>query len=155
VRRDHQSLRERLNQHPFLKGLTPAHLDFIAQHAREAHLATDQHLLLEEETADRFYLICNGKVVLKTFLSPSEGFTTIQQLGPGDIVGWSWLIPPHHWHFSAFAMQPTDVIIIDGVQLREKCETDSDFGYEIQKRLSAIIGERLRMTRNQLHQSRK
>ena len=151
---DNQSLVERLNQHPFLRGLPLAYLDFIAQHAHEAHFDTDQHLMLEGETADKFHLICSGEVVLKTFLSPSEGFATIQYLGRGDIVGWSWLIPPHHWHFCAFATQPTEVIILDGAQLREKCEADSDFGYELQKRLSLIIGKRLRMTRKQLHQSR-
>jgi CRP-like cAMP-binding protein len=141
------SLKERLADHPFLAGLAPHSLDFIAECAMTIRFNTAEHILLEGKQANEFFLIEEGEVVLKTFLSPSEGFASIQHLGPGEIVGLSWLVPPHHWHFSAFATKPTTAIILDGQRLREKCEADHDFGYELQKRLMTTIGQRLRMTR--------
>jgi CRP/FNR family transcriptional regulator, cyclic AMP receptor protein len=41
-------------------------------------------------------------------------------------------------------------VSLDGVCLRNKCEQNHDFGYEIMKRFAAIIIERLQATRLQL-----
>ena len=30
----------------------------------------------------------------------------MQTLGPGDVLGWSWLVPPYRWHFGATARTP-------------------------------------------------
>lgn len=147
---ERQTLPKMLAEHPFLNGLEPAHLEFIAGCASVEHIAPEEHILIEGQQADNFYLVHEGEVVLKTFLSPSEGFAEIQHIMNGDILGWSWLVPPHQWHFSAFATKPTTLIVINGQQLREQCEKDRDFGYEIQKRLMLVIGQRLRMTRKHL-----
>jgi hypothetical protein len=95
------------------------------------------------------YLINQGKVALGT-ITPSRGFTTIETLEDGDALGWSWFVPPYHWHFTALAILPTSLIALDGKRLREECEIDHDFGYELVKRLAQILGDRLRMTRKQL-----
>jgi hypothetical protein len=42
------------------------------------------------------------------------------------------------------------VTALDGKCLREKCEEDHDFGYEIMKRFILIVVERLEATRLQL-----
>ncbi len=139
-----------VTEHPFLSGMKPQHLQFVAQVASVLHFDEGQYILLEGREADDFYLIQQGKVILRSFLRPNRGFIDIETLGPGEVVGWSWLIPPHQWHFSALTTQPTTVITLSGEKLRQMCEEDHDFGYEIYRRLSTIVGERLRMTRKQL-----
>ena len=62
----------------------------------------------------------------------------------------SWLIPPYHWHFDAKAVELTRAIALDGRCLRAKCEQDHDLGYELLKRFSTIIEERLQATRMQM-----
>ena len=147
---DYTKVRAMLAEHPFLEGLAPQHFDFIADHASIAYFESQEHILIEGEEALGFYLIHDGQVTLKTFLSAREGFAEIQNIINGEILGWSWLVPPHSWHFSAFAATPVTAIVIDGKQLREKCEQDHHFGYEIQHRLMLVIGQRLRMTRRRL-----
>lgn len=135
--------------HPFLQELAPHHLEFMAECAAEFHFAAGEYILREGEPANQLYLIDRGKVALGT-IGANRGFTTIEILAEGEALGWSWLIPPYHWHFTALAILPTTVIALDGYRLREKCEADHDFGYELLKRLALIIGQRLRMTRKQL-----
>jgi CRP-like cAMP-binding protein len=138
-----------LAEHPFLKDMRPRHLQFMADCACELHFDAGQYILREGDTAKYLYLIGHGKVALGTVI-PNRGFTTIEVLADGEALGWSWLIPPYHWHFSGLTILPTSVMAMDGKRLREKCEADHDFGYELVKRLALILGQRLRMTRKQL-----
>jgi len=65
-------------------------------------------------------------------------------------VGWSWLIPPYRWHSDARVIEPTRAIALDGKCLRAKCEADHGLGYELMKRFSHIMEQRLQATRMQL-----
>jgi hypothetical protein len=81
---------------------------------------------------------------------PHRGVTTVQTVGEGEILGWSWLFPPHRWHFDARTQQSTHAFKFDGRCLRNKCEEDHDLGYELFRRFMFIVGERLEATRMQL-----
>jgi CRP-like cAMP-binding protein len=71
-------------------------------------------------------------------------------LGEGEILGWSWLLPPYQWKLHAHALEPTRAIALDGKCLRAKCEQNHDLGYEILKRFAQIMEQRLEATRLQL-----
>src|SRR5262245_10612720 len=138
-----ESFQPILDEYPFFRDLERAHLQFVASCASEARFDPGQYILCEGEEGHHFYLIREGMVALGTFI-PGRGFTTVQTLGEGEIVGWSWLIPPYRWHFSGLVVTSTLAIALDAKRLREKCEADHDFGYELLKRLARVIGERLR-----------
>jgi CRP/FNR family cyclic AMP-dependent transcriptional regulator len=69
--------------------------------------------------------------------------TEIQTLGAGDVLGWSWMFEPYKWQFEATAIEPTSAIFLYGTQLREQCEIDPEFGYELMKRCIRICIGRL------------
>ncbi len=142
-------LEQALKAHPFFANLGPSHLNFIAACSYEDQFQKNEYILREGEASDKFYLILEGRVVLRS-ASPGHHYTTIHILGKGDIVGWSWLIPPYQCLFSAEATQPTQVITIDGQCLREKCEEDHHFGYELQKRFGSAISQMLELTKQRL-----
>jgi hypothetical protein len=77
----------------------------------------------------------------------------LQTIGANDVLGWSWLFPPYYWHFDARATKPTKAIFFYGTWLRENCERDHDFGYEMMKRMSAIVIQRMQAARKQLAQA--
>jgi CRP-like cAMP-binding protein len=83
-------------------------------------------------------------------VAPQRGPIIVETLGEGDILGWSWLIPPYNWHFDARAVELTRAIALDGKCLRTKCEADHDLGYELLKRFTNIMEQRLEATRLQL-----
>ncbi len=82
--------------------------------------------------------------------APGRPPLVLQTVGAGDILGWSWLIPPYHWMFDAVALEPTRTIALDGRCLRGKCEADRVLGYELLKRFAHIMEQRLQATRLQL-----
>ncbi len=144
-----ENLGKILAEHPFLKGLESHYLDLIAGCASNVRFDAGQFIFHEGEEANQFYVIRNGKVALEIF-SPERGAIEIDMLEEGDVLGWSWLIPPYHWRFDARAVELTRAIALDGKCLRNKCEEDHDLGYQLLKRFAHIIEQRLQSTRLQL-----
>ena len=144
-----ETLEPLLAGHPFLKGLEPAHLKLIVGCASNVVFNAGQFLFREGEEANNFYIIRQGKVIIETFV-PTHGAIAINTRTDGEILGWSWLVPPYRWHFDARALELTRAISLDGKCLRQKCEDDHDLGFEIMKRFNLIIASRLEATRLQL-----
>lgn len=106
-------------------------------------------IFFEGDVANRFYLVLEGSVALES-RSRERDPIRIQTVGAGDVLGWSWLFSPYLWHFDAHAIDPVKVLFIYGSRLREHCEDDHDFGYELVKRMAEVMMRRLQATRWQL-----
>ena len=74
----------------------------------------------------------------------------IQSLGPDEVLGWSWLIPPYSWSFQARACETTDILEFDGKAVRDRCEQDPGFGYAVLKRFSSLMSDRLEAARRKM-----
>jgi CRP-like cAMP-binding protein len=135
--------------HRFLHGLKPEQLRLLADSAMRIPYDAGEFIFREGDPANRFYLIEEGRVCLE---SPrqDEIAVPIQFIGPGDVLGWSWLFPPYYWHFDARVVEPTTAIFFYGSRLREQCEQDHDFGYEMMKRMTQVVIHRLQATRKEL-----
>ncbi len=138
-----------LAQHPFLEGMEQRHLELLVGCASNVRFDAGRFLFREGEEANHFYFVRLGRVVLEIF-SPQRGPIEIETLTEGDVLGWSWLVPPYYWRFDARAVETTHAIALDGEYLRSKCETDKDLGYELLKRFVNIMDRRLQATRLQL-----
>jgi hypothetical protein len=84
-------------------------------------------------------------VALEIF-APQREPIVVQTLEAGDVLGWSWLVPPYEWRFHARALETTLAIALDGKCLRTKCEQNHDLGYELMKRVAAVMQKRLEAT---------
>jgi CRP/FNR family cyclic AMP-dependent transcriptional regulator len=144
-----ETLEPILAEHPFLQGLDKHHLELLVGCARNVRFEAGKFLFREGEQANSFYIIRHGRVAVEIF-APQKGPITIETVVEGDVLGWSWLVPPYNWRFDARAMEMTRAVALDGVCLRNKCETDHDLGYELMKRFANIIDRRLQATRLQL-----
>ncbi|MFA4984394.1 MAG: cyclic nucleotide-binding domain-containing protein [Candidatus Omnitrophota bacterium] len=142
-----QTLEPILKGHSFFKGLPSKYLDFIIGCTSHVVFKPGEVILKEAEAADKFYLIRSGNVAIY-IEQPRE--ITIQTIHEGDILGWSWLIPPHRYRFSAKAVESVRALALNGKCLREKCEKNPDLGYEFLKRLVNVFAQRLEATRLQL-----
>ena len=130
-------------------GLDPSFLALAVGCASNVRVEANSYILREGEDANQFFLIREGRVALEIHAPPRKPLV-IETLGPGDIIGWSWLVPPHVWKFNARAATMTRLIALDAKCLRTKCEGNHELGYEILKRFSHIIERRLEATRLQL-----
>lgn len=145
----HPCLVELIASHPFAKDMPRRVIERLADFATEAEFAPGDVIFREGDPANRFYLLLDGKVALESFVE-DRGTVTVQTLGPGEALGWSWLFPPYYWHFDARAVEPTRAIFLYGTPLRELCDEDHEIGYELFKRLAAVVVNRLQATRRQL-----
>jgi len=81
---------------------------------------------------------------------PGQGRMTIDTIGIGELLGWSWLFPPYRWHFDAHATTVVRATAFDGACLRGKCDADPALGYELTARFAQTLIERLQWTRLRL-----
>jgi CRP-like cAMP-binding protein len=140
---------ELLLRFPFFKDLKPEYLALIAGCAQNVHFKPGEYLLREGDPADRFFAIRGGSVSIETYV-PSRGPVTLQTMGEGEILGWSWLFPPYVYQFDVRARDEVRATAFDGACLRGKCDADPALGYEFMKRLARAFSARLEATRRQL-----
>ena len=150
---DRVELEAQVAAHPFLIGISTHHIRLLADCAMRSQFAAGQVIFQKGETANRFYLIERGRVALES--STLGEVVRIDEVGAGDLLGWSWIFPPYVWHFDARAIEPTTAIFLYGTILREYCENDPALGYELFKRMSEVMMRRLQAARVKLSQSMK
>jgi len=144
-----ETLERIVADHPFFSGLDHDFTELVVGCASNVRFRAGDYIFKEGDPADTFYLIREGKVALEIF-APQHKPLIVSTLSVGDILGWSWLVPPYVWKFHAHAMSDTRAIALDGKCLRNKCESNHDLGYELFKRFAHIMEQRLEATRFQL-----
>ena len=140
---------ETLAKFPLLGELTAVQRAKVATTAREVTFPARHRLFDEGGPADGCWLIQSGRVALDTVI-PGRGAVIVQTLGPGDVLGWSWLVHPRRWHFGAVALDAVTAVELDTVQLRALAEADPALGYHLALRLFDALLQRLQSTRARL-----
>jgi CRP-like cAMP-binding protein len=138
-----------LARHSFFKTMEPDYLKLLEKGVAHISFMPDTYVFHEGEKADKFYIILHGKISMEIFAA-QKGAVVIQTLGADEVLGWSWLFPPYRWHFDARVVEETSGLVLDGKFIRQACEENHDFGYEVMRRVGNIMLGRLQATRLQL-----
>jgi CRP/FNR family transcriptional regulator, cyclic AMP receptor protein len=139
----------RLRTHRFLEGADGEFLNHLEEFSQERNLPANTFLFHEGDYADRCYLLLSGRIALK-MESDCALPELLDIIGPGRVVGWSWLFPPFKWHLSARTLEPCEAVVLDGAALLIRAEEDPKFGFELLRRLSKQVILRLQSTRSRL-----
>jgi CRP/FNR family transcriptional regulator, cyclic AMP receptor protein len=138
-----------LAEHPFFHDLAPEHRALIAGCGRLAAHAPGDFLMRVGEPADSFLLIRHGRVALELPVPGRDPFV-FETATAGEVVGTSWLFPPHVTLFDVRAVDAVRVLRFDGACLRGKCDADARLGYDLMKRFAQVLVRRFHDTRLQL-----
>ena len=138
-----------IREHLFLVGIDDAYVEVVAGCARNVVYAPGTYLFREGLPADAFFLIRHGRVALEVY-APTLGNRVVQTLGPQEILGEAWLVPPYVHDFDARATDVVRAFAFDAGCLRDKCEADPAIGYELMKRFVPILVQRLQAARLQV-----
>ena len=144
-----QTIGQYLAEHPFFAGLDDDVLQQLAGCATNVHLHPNEYLLREGEPADRFYAVRRGRVSIEV-RKPAGRPVMLDTAQDGEIVGWSWLIPPNRAKFDARATSETSAVAFDAACLRGKCEADPRLGYALLHRVTQVMDRRLQSARLRL-----
>lgn len=131
-----------LARHRFFRPMPAALRSRLAAHSSPAEFQTGAALLATDIEVSRFFAILGGRVAIG-LRSPHRGLRVIETLHAGDLVGWSWLLPPYRSHFDAIAMEPVQAIAFDAAGVRAHLEDDPRSGMEFVLRVASLIEERL------------
>ncbi|GAA1825031.1 cyclic nucleotide-binding domain-containing protein [Luedemannella flava] len=140
---------ERVDRHPFLAGLAPAHRAELSRYGTPATFAAHERIFAEGGVADRFWLLETGVVALD-MRDPGRGPLIVETLPAGTVLGWSWLVPPYRWAFGAQAWEETRAVEFDAVAVRARCDAEPAFGYAVLRCFVPVILERMQATRLRL-----
>jgi len=130
-----------LREHPFLTGMDDSVYKLLSGCAKNTRYAADEVLAKEGEPADELFLIRRGRLAVELHVHHEP--VVVRTYGPGELVGWSWLVPPHRWAFDVRAVELTRAVSLDGACLRQKCEADPSLGFELLRRFAHGIESEL------------
>jgi len=142
-------LASRLSDYSVFAALSTDIVAEVAECATEARFDEKVQVFTAGKDADTFYLIEQGRVAISVE-PPNRAPVTISTLGPGHVLGVSWILPPYRLTFDATTLTPTETVMIDARRLREKCDNDPELGYALYARFAGLIRDRLVATRLRL-----
>lgn len=131
------------------RALPTEHRDRLTAFAREVSFPAGTRIFREGGKADRFWVIRTGAVTLDMQV-PGRQAPAIEQLGPGDLLGWSWLFPPYTWDLGAEALSPVRATEFDAEGVRQLCRDDKELGYALVLACAEVIAHRLTSARTRL-----
>jgi signal-transduction protein with cAMP-binding, CBS, and nucleotidyltransferase domain len=144
-----EGMRRVLDEHPFFQTMSEQARGLIADCASNRVFNDGDRILKDGEAANVFYLVRRGAVALEVHV-PGRAPLVVETLADGDVLGWSWLVPPYRVRFDARAIGLVRTLAIDARCLRSKCEEDCGLAYEFYKHFVPVIADRLTAARLQM-----
>src|SRR5689334_21802639 len=99
-----ESLEAIIAGHSFFSDLEDRYVQSLTGCAANVRFDAGTYLFRESEPANHFYLIRAGRAAIEIAAPPRKPII-VQTLGAGEILGWSWLVPPYEWRFHARAVE--------------------------------------------------
>lgn len=135
--------------HPFFTGVDPALLARLASVTAVEEFPAGSWVAHSGAPADRFYAVIAGRAGIEIAAAGREPLL-VATVHPGEVIGWSWFVEPHEWHFDVLALEPLRTLAMDATALRAACRADHELGYQVAHRLARVVASRLVATRHQL-----
>jgi CRP-like cAMP-binding protein len=133
----------------FGAGLPPETLARLAAIAEMRAIESGDEVTREGQVTEALSVVVSGRVALRT-LVPERGMVTILTVEPGDVVGWSALVPPHRATSTGIAIEPAVLVDLPGERLRSLLRSDHAIAASLYPRVLQVVSRRLGATRMQL-----
>ncbi len=138
-----------LADHAFLRGMPHGDVALLAGAAVAISVPAGHRLFDEGTPAENCWLLTAGQVALD-LPTPGRPNLIVETLGSGDVIGFSWLSPPHEWQFGAQVLEPTTAFELNGPAVQALCDDYPQLGYQLAMRMLAAAVRRLQATRIRL-----
>lgn len=133
----------------FGSSLDDATLARLGALARPRTAKTGEVLLAEGGRSDELGVVVSGRLALR-MLVPERGMVTILTVEPGDLYGWSAIASPQRATSTVVAIETSELIAFDGMDLRMALADDPTLAAAVYPRVLDAVSRRLSATRLQL-----
>ena len=138
---------EVLRKFKIFEELNDRELEQIAHAAKTEELGPGANLTEAGFAATTLFLIIEGRVTL--FVRGPKGQNVpVDELGPGQILGWSTLVGPYIYTATAITAEKVKLIAFNGSKLRQTFEINNHIGYRVLKGMGNVISKRIAAIEN-------
>lgn len=139
--------KEELRKMVILGQLSDAMLEKLLPLVQRKHYEEREYIFREGDTAERFYMLKRGKILLEQRLS-DKMTVSIDSIKPGYSFGWSAMLggglePYSRYTSDAISAEPCEIFFVAGEEFQELLENDHTMGYLLTRRLNRVIKQRL------------
>jgi signal transduction histidine kinase/CheY-like chemotaxis protein len=146
------SIKDIIKSSELFWNLTEEQLDKLAPLAKQQTFAAGQRIFTEGEPLRNFFIVGKGKVSLEIEIrigSRTKRQAAIDVISNNGFLGWStFLNLPAS--MSGTAVEPSQLLVFDGEQVRRLCSEDTALGYKVMHELVRLVSTRLSHTRRTL-----
>ncbi|UCF83645.1 MAG: cyclic nucleotide-binding domain-containing protein, partial [Desulfobacteraceae bacterium] len=128
-------------------GLEKDNIEMMAGLCKDKKYRAGEYIFRQGDFGEYLYVIAEGNIILERSraLGTRKGSAVIGVLGKGRALGcWSTLLGESCNHMASAACQkPTEVVAIQGADLREMMVGSSEFGFRVLENLCFLLRDRI------------
>jgi hypothetical protein len=129
---------------PLFEGLEPAQIKLLQSISRREFFAKGDVILKRGSPETRLYIVTEGSARITLSDDGSDEEATLVDVGQGGVLGEVSMVVGEPHSATVTALEPTEVITLDGNALFNLMAQNPDFGSRMWQRLAGALGERLR-----------
>jgi CRP-like cAMP-binding protein len=146
---DPSVLAEHIRATWFGSDLPDLSLERLGAIAREYEAPARTRLLREGDETNELSILVDGRIALTEHVA-GRGSVTLMSAEPGDVFGWTAIIPPFRATATVVSLEPVKVIAVEADALRAELKADCVLAAGVYPRLAEALARRLEATRQQL-----
>lgn len=143
------SLAARLGATWFGGGLSSHARERLAALAELRQVEPGAILLREGTDTERFGVLLRGLLALRVGVA-GRGTATLMTVEPGDVFGWSAIVPPYRATSTVVALETSEMLVFEASALRDLLREDEALPLTLYPRLLQSVSRRLIATRTQM-----
>jgi len=123
----------------------------IATICETVHVKKGDFVFKEGGVADKLHLLISGSIALRVNLTSRPDSVTVSFINrPHQTLGWSGVVSPNHYTASAACEEDCELVAIPSEKFLRILDQHPEDGYKIMLRITQIISDRLRNSRQAL-----
>lgn len=138
-----------LAEHPLFRAFDRETLELLAGCARNERFHAGERIFAEGDSANKVFLLREGDVAVEIATSERPPIV-VETLHAGDVLGWSWMVPPYRHMSDARAVSEVRAVSLGATCTRQKCDENPVLGYRMFQHLLPHMAARTRVLRLQL-----
>lgn len=147
---------EQLAKVPFFKGVPAWAMRRLAADAREVRLERNESFIHQHDQSHTIWFLLSGSVQILLRVEGVDDLLVGRVSENGALLGWSAFRAPYRYSASVRCEEECRLLRVPHAGVIDVIEKDPRVGYELYRRVAAVLADRLEQTRDRmLHPNRE